>query len=64
MSELDDPEPISPADARKPDSDEPWRFVCPDCGRQVRGERKSRRYYCRDCGAFEKAELTDKRSDE
>ncbi|MFC7077759.1 hypothetical protein [Haloarcula halophila] len=61
MSELDDPEPISPADARKPDSDEPYRFACPDCGRQVYGHTQSENYRCPDCGTFEKDELVDRK---
>jgi len=28
---------LNERDSRKPDPTEPWRYVCPDCGRQVHG---------------------------
>lgn len=41
---------IQPAHARKPDPDEPWRYVCPDCGGQVNGGDSSHGYRCTTCG--------------
>ncbi|WP_262174981.1 hypothetical protein [Haloarcula laminariae] len=52
---------VSPADARKPDSEEPYRYVCPECGRQVQGHERSTNYYCDDCGAFDRDELIDQK---
>jgi len=59
MSKLNDPHLVRPAHSRKPDPQEPYRYVCPDCGGQVRGEQTSTNYYCRDCGAFDLDELRD-----
>ena len=42
--------PITEQDARKPDPDEPWRYVCPRCFNQVDGrDRAKHGYRCRSC---------------
>jgi DNA-directed RNA polymerase subunit RPC12/RpoP len=46
----------------KPDPDEPWRYVCPDCGRQIVTARGIQKYRCRNCSkTFEFEELRDKK---
>jgi len=56
---------LPPAYSRKPDPDEPWRYACPECGRQAQGTAK--RYYtpyhCPDHGTFTKDELVDKKTE-
>lgn len=56
-------EPVSPANARKPDPDEPWRYVCAECGCQVYGDRQTHNgYECAGCGKWsKKAELVDRK---
>lgn len=61
------PDPIHPADARKPDPDEPWRYVCPNCRRQVRGtkETTTTKYRCPGCNeTFTADELWDKKEEQ
>lgn len=49
----------------KPDPDEPFRYVCPDCRTQVRGKISSGKYECNSCGEyFEKEELVDKKKED
>lgn len=48
----------------KPDPDEPWRYVCPDCGGQVHGDHNavSRPYRCTRCGSwFARDDLEDQK---
>jgi DNA-directed RNA polymerase subunit RPC12/RpoP len=49
---------------RKPDPEEPYRYVCPDCAAQVNSAtNNSERYYCHECGRFfDFEELYDKRN--
>jgi len=52
-------------DDRKPDSSEPWRYVCPDCRRQVKGSESHRLYRCQDCGqSYAASDLLDLKLDE
>lgn len=52
---------LPPAHSRKPDPAEPWRYVCPDCGRHVQGAENTRKFRCVHCGeSFDKDELHDK----
>lgn len=45
----------------KPDRDEPWRFVCPECDGQVWKEETATSYDCnKRHGPFDKSELVDK----
>jgi len=45
-----DPEPVPPRYSTKPDPDEPFRYVCPECERQVYREPKDSVYRCEGCG--------------
>lgn len=57
--------PIPPAGRSKPDPDNPYRYVCPDCGSQVHRGNRSRQYHCQACEtwyAFD--ELQDKKVDD
>lgn len=48
------------ADTTKPDPDEPWRFVCPDCGRQPTDRASGAKFWCESCEeSLEKADLKD-----
>lgn len=50
---------------RKPDPDEPWRYVCPDCGGQVRGDGlmyECKREDCRE--TYDKNDLRDLKKDQ
>ena len=41
---------LPPAHSSKPDRDEPWRYVCPDCGSQVDGSHaRQGEYRCCSC---------------
>lgn len=52
------------SDRSKPDPDEPWRYVCPDCGRQVHRQPSTTRYRCHHCGeSFAFDALRDKARD-
>lgn len=55
---------IPKRDSRKPDPSEPWRYVCPECGCQVRGNHSTvDRYRCRGCEtAWDGDELEDKKA--
>lgn len=49
----------------KPDIDEPWRYVCPECGKQVWKKKRGTSYECNSRhGPFDKAELRDKTQEE
>lgn len=37
---------------RKPDPDEPWRYVCPRCELQVQGKPTSSKYRCDNCDEY------------
>lgn len=53
---------VPEAGTAKPDPSEPWRYVCPDCGGQVNGDRKSSKYRCKRCGeGFLFEDLHDKK---
>lgn len=46
----------------KPDQDEPWRYVCPDCAGNVTSNRYSPKYRCYRCnGLWAYRELHDKK---
>ena len=46
---------------KSPDPDEPWRYVCPECGGTVRKHR-GRLYRCDECNdGYKKRELFDKK---
>lgn len=48
----------------KPDPDEPWRYVCPECKAQVSGNKSMVTYYCEKCEVWwRKEELLDKKHD-
>jgi len=50
------------ANSRNPDPDEPWRYVCPECGRQVHGYasmKVAERWRCQDHGTFAMEDLED-----
>lgn len=52
---------IPKRDSRKPDPDEPWRYVCPDCHGQVT-KGKCHRYYCPPCmSSYTHVQLYDKK---
>lgn len=42
---------VPAAFSHKPDPDEPWRYVCPDCGGQIRSRPKHVDYWCDGCGS-------------
>lgn len=42
-------ETVGQAFASKPDPDEPWRYVCPECEGQVRRSGKGLQYGCSTC---------------
>lgn len=49
----------------KPDPDEPWRFVCPECGCQVFKGNSPHLYWCNTCRVYrEKSNLTDQKTGE
>jgi len=50
----------------KPDPEEPWRYVCPECGNQVYRAKHNHGYYCETCqsGGYAKDELYDKKRGE
>lgn len=51
---------VRPADTSKPDPSEPFRFVCPNCERQVQGGRNPVRFYCNHCNeSYHKDNLLD-----
>jgi hypothetical protein len=55
---------IPERDSRKPDPDEPWRYVCPDCGCQVSGQARAMNIRCRGCEwTGEAADTWDKKHD-
>lgn len=43
------PTRFNEAHSDKPDSDEPWRYVCPDCEGQI-AKSSMKKYRCNDCG--------------
>lgn len=46
--------------ARKPDPDEPWRYVCPDCGGQPQRGRNADTFQCSTCNrAWDRDDLVD-----
>jgi hypothetical protein len=53
--------PVQPSHSRKPDPDQPWRYVCPECGRQVNGSMKqpNDKFRCHEHGQFTFDELED-----
>ena len=56
------PERVNHAHSDKPDSDEPWRYVCPNCGGQVAGGG-NRLYRCSTCGKDSaESDLRDKKT--
>lgn len=53
---------VPPCHQRKPDPDEPWRYVCPNCGGQVYGRAKHTKYECSSCAvSWYRDELEDLR---
>lgn len=53
---------IPPIDSRKPDPDEPWRYVCPECGCQVTKGQASLWFKCWGCSeTWEYKELWDQK---
>jgi tRNA(Ile2) C34 agmatinyltransferase TiaS len=38
----------------KPDSDEPWRYVCPDCEGQIKSASRIGHYECHNCDSLTK----------
>ena len=53
------------ADSRKPDPDEPFRYVCPDCRSQVNGAQSSLAgYRCEHCQkTYSRSDLYDLKFD-
>lgn len=52
--------------ARKPDQNEPYRYVCPECRHEVRenGRMKGSVYKCYHCNqVYQKSELWDKKEE-
>jgi len=59
---------VSEAYRGKPDHDEPWRWVCPDCQGQVNNGKNERNiarpYQCNQCNKrWNVRELYDKKTD-
>lgn len=51
-------------DRGKPDPDEPFRYVCPQCGCQPNRRPAMLNYYCRKCGeSFPFDKLEDLKGD-
>lgn len=54
---------VPEAYVRKPDPDEPWRYVCPDCGGQVQAD--GLQYDCTTCrGMWDRNDLRDLKRDQ
>lgn len=54
----------SPSGRSKPDPDEPWRYTCPDCRRQVTRHKRGYTYRCPHCGeSYQFEELYDEKED-
>lgn len=54
---------IPAAGERKPDPDDPWRYVCPDCACQVHGRPNKLHYECTSCNrVWDADELFDKKT--
>ena len=55
---------VDESDRSKPDPSEPFRYVCPDCRREVFRKPDEQRYYCHGCNeGYTKSELWDKKED-
>jgi len=62
MTELTE---VSRAHKSKPDRSEPWRYVCPQCGRQVDGWNAAQgEYECENGHQHTRSELHDKKTGE
>lgn len=60
---MHDPFPVPKDNERKPDPGEPWRYVCPNCYRQIKGVAKSQKFVCDNCGErFTERELHDQKA--
>lgn len=55
---------VSRQDRSKPDPDEPFRYTCPNCRKQVHRHVRGFTYRCQDCKeAFPFRELYDEKKD-
>jgi uncharacterized protein (DUF983 family) len=51
---------VRPADSSKPDPNEPYRYVCPECEGQVHSGVSNVKFYCHKCNqGYHKDELLD-----
>lgn len=65
MGNLHESREVQEAYRTKPDPDEPWRYVCPNCGGQVHANAQARRkpYQCTRCRkTWRKDGLRDKKN--
>lgn len=66
MTEVHQPGALRPAFAAKPDPEEPWRYVCPDCEKQVRyNSDRAGTYRCDTCDdTYPREDLLDQKTGE